>query len=69
MSLIALVVFACIGSFIVAGLALAAYASMPEKFLNHADLGRYSGLASVAAAAADKRNSAIPIGGLQDQSA
>ena len=69
MSLIALVVIACIGSFIVAGLGLAAYASMPQKFLNHADRGRYSGLANVAAEASQKREVAMPIGALQDQSA
>jgi hypothetical protein len=70
MSLLALVVFACIGSFTVAGLALAVYASLPEKLLNSADLGRYADLtASEPAIALMQRAASLPIGSLQNQSA
>jgi hypothetical protein len=69
MSLIALVTFACVGSFAVAGLALAVYASLPEKFLNHADLGRYAGLAATPAKTPANRVPTVGVGPLENQSA
>jgi hypothetical protein len=71
MSLIALVLIACIGSFAMGGLALMAYASLPEKFWNHANLGRYAGLTASDAAkhTSMSRVSPVHVGSLQDQSA
>jgi hypothetical protein len=71
MSLIALVLIACVGAFAMGGLALMAYASLPEKFWNHADFGRYAGLAASDASIKTSmtRVSSVHIGSLQDQSA
>jgi hypothetical protein len=72
MSLIALVLIACVGAFAMGGLALMAHASLPEKFWNHADLGRYAGLAASDAPkhASMTQGSSVPMmGSLQDQSA
>jgi hypothetical protein len=71
MSLIALVLIACVGAFAMGGLALMAYASLPEKFWNHADLGRYAGLVASDAPKHTSMNRvpAVHIGSLQDQSA
>jgi hypothetical protein len=69
MSLIALVLIACVGAFAMGGLAVMAHASLPEKFWNHADLGRYAGLAaSDAPKHAMTRVSSVHMGSLQDQS-
>lgn len=70
MSLITLVVFAVVGTFVLAGLSLAAYASIPEKFLTHADLGRYAGLsATTSAETGGDRVPAVRVGALENQSA
>ena len=70
MSLILLALIALFATFAVAGLSLALYASLPQKFLDSANAGRYAGLtAKVAAAESAERGSAVQIGALQDQSA
>jgi hypothetical protein len=61
MSLIALVLLACVGSFSVGGLALAAYASLPEKFWDHAELGRYAGLTASAVGQNTPTNRVPPV--------
>jgi hypothetical protein len=70
MSLIVLALIALSATVAVAGLSLALYASLPQKFLDTADAGRYAGLtAQVQATASSERQSTVQIGSLQDQSA
>jgi hypothetical protein len=69
MNLIFIALLTVAGSLSVAGLTFAAYASMPEKFLEHAKHGRYSGLTASAPSAASAKRAPVQIGSLQDQSA
>ena len=70
MSLILLALIALSATFAVAGLSLALYASLPQRFLDSANAGRYAGLtAKVQSTESAERESAIQIGSLQDQSA
>jgi hypothetical protein len=69
MSLIVLGLIAASATVTVAGLSLAVYAALPEKFLAHADAGRYAGLTASSTAAAALNQTPVHIGSLQDQSA
>jgi len=69
MSLIVVLLIAVSAAVAIAGLSLAVYASMPEKFLDHAAAGRYAGLSASSAAMAPVTREASHIGCLQDQSA
>jgi hypothetical protein len=70
MSLIVLALIALLATFAVAGLSLALYASLPQKFLDSADAGRYAGLTAKAQeSASTERQTPAQIGSLQDQSA
>ncbi len=69
MSLIGVLAFALVGTFAIAGVALALYASLPEKFLTAADRGRYAGLAASPSAQSAARGAPSPIGSLENQSA
>jgi hypothetical protein len=69
MSLIVLVLIALSAAVAIAGLSFAVYASMPEKFLDHAAAGRYAGLTASSAANAIAMREPAHIGSLQDQSA
>ncbi len=69
MSLIGLLAFALVGTFAIAGVALAFYASLPEKFLTAADRGRYAGLAASPSPHAASRDVPALIGSLENQSA
>jgi hypothetical protein len=68
MSLIVLGLIAASATVTVAGLSLAVYAALPEKFLSHANAGRYAGLTASSTAAALNQTQ-VHIGSLQDQSA
>jgi hypothetical protein len=69
MSLIGLLAFALVGTFAIAGVALAFYASLPEKFLMAADRGRYAGLAASPPAQSTAHEVPALIGSLENQSA
>jgi hypothetical protein len=69
MSLIGLLAFALVGTFSIAGIALAFYASLPEKFLTAADRGRYAGLAANVPAPPATRDVPALLGTLENQSA
>jgi hypothetical protein len=70
MSLILLALIALSATIVVAGLSLALYASLPQKFLTTANAGRYAGLTAKAQTTASAEGqSAVQIGSLQDQSA
>jgi hypothetical protein len=68
MSLIVLVLITLSAAVAVGGLSLALYASMPEKFLDHAAAGRYSGLSASPAANALLTREPALFGPMQDQS-
>ncbi len=69
MSLIVPVLIALSAAAAIAGLSFAAYASMPQKFLDHAAAGRYAGLAASSAANYVVIREPAHIGSLQDPSA
>jgi hypothetical protein len=69
MSLFVLVLIALSAAAAIAGLSFALYASMPEKFLDHAAAGRYAGLTASPLASAVVAREPSHIGSLQDQSA
>jgi hypothetical protein len=70
MSLVLLALIALSATIVVAGLSLALYASLPQKFLSTANAGRYAGLTAKAQSTASaERQAAVQIGSLQDQSA
>ena len=69
MSLTVIALLTGAGSLSVAGLTFAVYASMPEKFLDHAKHGRYSGLTASMPSTGSEHRAAVRIGSLQDQSA
>ena len=69
MSLIGYLAFALVGTFAMGGVALAFYASLPEKFLAAADDGRYAGLAATPSAQSTAREVPALIGSLENQSA
>ena len=68
MSLTIMVLIAVAACFAVAGLTLAVYSSLPERFLNHANLGRYAGLAASARTSGSTNKAPTRLGSLQDQS-
>jgi multidrug efflux pump subunit AcrB len=70
MSPVLLTLIAVSATVVVAGLSLALYASLPQKFFSTANSGRYAGLTATApmTTSADKV-SAVQIGSLQEHSA